>query len=174
MVKCTRYIAGDRMTKIDNKCDFEPYGAGWRCRLCGWLDIPHPHYPRSEPTNKNCPAKQPSVDHPLVAPTPEQIAQAEADRTRHETAALEAGAKLGWKPKHALRWATALLRWRSVGYPTRSDTEVAECMATCEACDRYVAAEGRCSVCGCRVSTSGMAAVNKARMGSESCPEGKW
>lgn len=117
-----------------------------------------------KPPIRNCPAKR----------TPEQIAAAEADRERQESLALEAGAKLGWKPEHAKRWASALLRWRAAGYPTRTDSEVAAIVAICESCDQYAADEGRCSICGCKVSTSGMAVFNKARMGSESCPKGKW
>ena len=132
----------------------------WQCPNCGWV------YPRKsdKPPHRNCPASR----------TPEAIAAAEAERERQQAEALEAGTKLGWKPKHIKRWAGALLKWKRAGYPTRTDTKVAAILVICESCDKYKADEGRCSVCGCCVSTSGMAVFNKTRMATECCPKGKW
>lgn len=141
-------------------CDFIKIDGFWVCQSCQW------RYPRQsdKPPRRNCHAKR----------TPEQIARAEAGLARLESDAIEAGAKLGWKPEHIKRWAGALLRWRSAGYPTRTDSEVTTIVAICAPCDQYAATEGRCRVCGCQVNTKGMAVFNKARMGSENCPRGKW
>ena len=131
----------------------------WHCPDCGWVYKPRrPTFLCRKPPRRNCPASQ----------TPE------AEREQQQAEATEAGTKLGWKPEHIKRWTGALLKWKRAGYPTRTDDEVAAIIAICESCDKYAADEGRCSVCGCKVSTSGMAVFNKARMGSENCPKGKW
>lgn len=46
---------------------------------------------------------------------------------------------------------------------------LAEC---CEPCEQY--RDGRCAKCGCRISASSMALINKIKMASEQCPLGKW
>lgn len=51
----------------------------------------------------------------------------------------------------------------------RSGDEIAKCLAICRECEHFVAAEGRCSVCGCY-------AALKVRLAQEHCPlsEPKW
>ncbi len=132
----------------------------WQCNNCDWvLSVKC-----KTPPDRDCRGR-PSVK-------PEAITWANQERQQSE--AIEAGKKLGWTAEHAKRWAGALMRWVAAGRPVRSDSEVTAIVATCEACKHYAADECRCGVCGCRVGMSGMAVLNKARMGSESCPKGKW
>ena len=68
----------------------------------------------------------------------------------------------------------AIRRWQAAGRPTRADAEVAAVLAICEACPRFRQDKRTCTVCGCRVNGSRWALVNKARMATEECPEGRW
>ena len=78
-------------------------------------------------------------------------------------------------PQRVAHYATALRKWRAAGYPTRTDEEVAACLAECEEpCPKWDAAKRRCKVCGCNVNASGFAVANKARMATEVCPLYKW
>jgi hypothetical protein len=84
-------------------------------------------------------------------------------------------------------YAQALARWTAAGFPVRSAAEVRECLLICIACENFVPNRpectadacklkygGRCRKCGCNVSTSGMAIINKAKMATEHSPLGKW
>jgi len=124
----------------------------WKCADCGWI------YKRKsdKPPRRNCRPETPG------------------EQGQQQAQALEAGAKLGWKPEHAKHWAAALLRWSAAGCPTRADDEVETIVNICKLCDKYNANEARCSVCGCCISTAGMAVLNKARMATERCPKQKW
>ena len=106
--------------------------------------------------------------------TPEQSPEQQAEAKRLKAEATEAGEKLGWKPEHALKYAVALTRWIAAGRPIRTDEEVEEIVAICEDCDKYKTDEKRCRVCGCGVSTGGLAIFNKARLATERCPKDKW
>ena len=78
-------------------------------------------------------------------------------------------------PQRVAHYATALRKWRAAGYPTRTDAEVAACLAKCEEpCPKWDAVKTRCKVCGCNVNASGFAVANKARMATEVCPLGRW
>lgn len=72
------------------------------------------------------------------------------------------------------QYAAAVARWLRAGRPTRDDAETARLFAVCEACPKYDAERGACSLCGCRVSRSPWALLNKIRMATESCPKGHW
>ena len=145
-------------------CSFQLNADGlYQCPTCGWI------YPRKsdKAPRRNC--------HALKAPpTAEQIAEQIAERARQQAEAHDAGTALGWKPAHITRWAGALTRWIAAGRPTRDDDEVGVILITCEACTHYRAAERRCGVCGCMVSSGGMAIFNKARLSTERCPKDKW
>jgi hypothetical protein len=45
----------------------------------------------------------------------------------------------------------------------RSGEEQAKCLAICQGCEHYVAADARCSICGCY-------ALFKTRLATEHCP----
>jgi len=80
--------------------------------------------------------------------------------------------ELGISLKDVMHYATALARWTAAGFPKRSQEEVVRIETTiCRPCEHYL--DGRCKKCGCRV-TQGQAMVNKIRMATENCPEGKW
>jgi len=161
-------------------CNFQLNADGlWQCPDCGWV------FPRksAQPPRRNCPKKRPHYTEEQlnkmraeqgvfygVPPTPEQKAEEE----RQQKEAIEIGEKLGWEVKHAIKYAGALSRWIAAGRPTRSDEEVEEIVARCEDCDKYKADEKRCRVCGCAVSTGGLAIFNKARLATERCPKDKW
>ncbi len=53
------------------------------------------------------------------------------------------------------------------GFAVASDDEKARRLEICKGCERYDDAAGRCKACGC------FSAI-KARIESQSCPEGKW
>ncbi len=75
-------------------------------------------------------------------------------------------------PRRILTWAQAIVRWQAAGRPRRSDAEVESLLAICLPCERY--RDGVCAKCGCGVSRSKTAIVNKLRMTTEVCPLGKW
>lgn len=106
----------------------------------------------------------------VITVTPKQ--KAEVQQQQKEI--IEAGKQLGWKIEHAKCYAVALARWIAAGRPTRSDKEVAEIVAICEACNKYKADEGRCGVCGCKIHSPGIAILSKARLATERCPRDKW
>lgn len=69
----------------------------------------------------------------------------------------------------------ALLRWNKAGRPKRTDEEVENILNThCKNCDWYDPDKKRCRGCGCRVTESSIAAVNKIRMATEHCPKELW
>lgn len=74
--------------------------------------------------------------------------------------------------KQAHNYAKALARHVASGMQTRTDEEVIQLLEICEACEKYE--DGRCLVCGCRLSASKSAFSNKLRMKSQSCPLGRW
>jgi len=77
------------------------------------------------------------------------------------------------------KYAAAMWRWKREGSPVRSDQETAAIFhEQCKPC-QYFKPEGEggsCEQCGCRLSPSGGAMVNRIRMATESCPlpEPKW
>jgi hypothetical protein len=88
----------------------------------------------------------------------------------------EADAKsLGLKVSDLRHWWRSIRRWRLAGKPTRTDDQVAHILTICPECEHYTDEwGGRCKLCRCRVNASKMAIANKARMGTEKCPAGKW
>ena len=111
----------------------------------------------------------------------EQDAQREAARAEQEKLAAEEcealrpeGEKLGWTFAMVCRYAKALKRWVAAGRPTRVDEEVAAIEAICKACEKYEPESGRCKVCGCKITTPGIAILSKAKLATENCPKGKW
>ena len=146
--------------RLMTDCPFTLNADGlWQCETCQWI---YPHK-SDKPPRRNCPKRR----KPL---TPEQKAEAE----RQQKEAAEAGAKLGWTPAMAMRYARALTRWIAAGRPQRTDEEVEEIVKICEGCNKYKADEGRCKVCGCKVHTPGIPILSKARLATERCPKDKW
>lgn len=101
----------------------------------------------------------------------------------------EAAEKLGITGDDIKHWAQALARWMRAGFPRRSQSEVDRCLRICVNCptDNYVPDNpkctgeacrmktgGRCKLCGCRVSKSRVAVINKIRMATEGCPGQHW
>jgi len=129
-------------------------GPPWVCE-CGWVYARKGTPVLSEKPPRNCPresqagAKAPPIDPETLKPAAEKLGISMAD--------------IG-------HWATALARWTAAGFPVRSAEWVAAIHAVCLPCDQYTA--GRCRKCGCRVSASGMAIVNKGAMATEWCE--KW
>ncbi len=99
--------------------------------------------------------------------------QARRENTRRNCTATDRPPSIG---SQLTGYAAAVSRWLAAGAPRRTDQEVAELLATCQACptNRYDAERGACNRCGCRVNTSGWGLVNKLRMATESCPDGHW
>ncbi len=71
----------------------------------------------------------------------------------------------GWNFTHAIA------RWTLAGMPRRTQEEIDERLAICQACPYLI--DNHCSRCGCAcVETNSM--VNKLALSTEKCPEGKW
>lgn len=78
------------------------------------------------------------------------------------------------KPKQGTvtRYMLAVRKWIAAGRPKRSDDEVQEILAVCAECKSF---DGkRCAICKCHINDKRSAMLNKARMATEHCPEGKW
>lgn len=74
--------------------------------------------------------------------------------------------------KQARNYARAVTEHVASGMETRTDEEVINLLQICELCEDYQ--DGRCRVCGCRVSAEKNAFANKLRMKSQKCPRGLW
>ena len=119
----------------------------WQCPQCNWV------YPlkSDNPPHRNC-MKAPSIR--LAA------------KKLHVT----------WED--ATHYAHAIVKWQDAGFPMRTRAEVARCFWICKGgcgnrpCKWY--ANGYCKLCHCRVNQSRIALMNKIKMRTESCPEGKW
>jgi hypothetical protein len=69
----------------------------------------------------------------------------------------------------------ALIRWNKAGRPKRTQEEVAGILEThCKKCDWYDPEQLRCRGCGCKVTDSAFAILNKIKMATEHCPKEKW
>ena len=84
-----------------------------------------------------------------------------------------AAEKLGVTTADVSHYAQALARWTAAGFPVREQVEVERIeRELCKPCEKYV--DGRCKQCRCRVTASSLAVVNKIKMATESCQQGKW
>jgi hypothetical protein len=81
----------------------------------------------------------------------------------------------GTATQQIVRYAGSLARWFRKGRPVRSETEIIDIFEQkCRPCDDYNALTLSCRHCGCRVSTSVIAPLNKIAMQTEHCPLEKW
>lgn len=74
--------------------------------------------------------------------------------------------------KQVRNYARAVTEHVSSGMETRTDEAVIQLLQICEVCENYL--DGRCMICGCRLSSGSSAFTNKLRMKSQKCPQGKW
>lgn len=51
------------------------------------------------------------------------------------------------------------------------DDEFERRFSICQQCPKFIPSSNRCSVCGCILKSK---VISKARMQTESCPDGKW
>ena len=125
-----------------------------------------PYQGKPVPRRENRPQEY-RPGHPVTRP----------ERSHPEPTNLEelkpAAERLGIKLEHVGHYATALARWTAAGFPTRTQAEVDACLAVCQTCEHYTDS-GRCRTCGCGVNKSKIAVLNKAKMATEQCSEGKW
>ena len=71
-------------------------------------------------------------------------------------------------------WVHAMWEWKKADYKIRSDDEVAVILDICQEPCKFYDDAGFCKRCGCSVNKSKFALINKIRMCSQRCPEGKW
>lgn len=77
-----------------------------------------------------------------------------------------------------LCWLRAMARWvreslKARRWLIRSEAEYRRVRRICEGCDNWEPAKEQCSVCGCG-GRSKVVLLNKLRIETETCPEGKW
>lgn len=146
--------------RSDRECSFtiSQDGKRWACSRCGY-SIDKNRVRGELPPKRDC--------------TVSNIIRS----LRIETHDLEQeAAGLGLSVNDVANWGDAVLRWILAGRPTRTDEEVAACLAECHIpCEEYVSQwGGRCKACRCRVNKGQLAVFNKARMATEDCPKGEW
>lgn len=59
----------------------------------------------------------------------------------------------------------ATLKWVAAGRPERTAEEIDAILAVCKTCEHFTGS--RCKLCGCWLRA-------KAKMATESCPDGRW
>lgn len=69
-----------------------------------------------------------------------------------------------------INFASAMARWTSSGFKTRTQSEIDERLAICKECPEFNG--NACAKCGCLCNADGV--INKLALKSESCPIGKW
>ena len=69
-----------------------------------------------------------------------------------------------------INFAGAMARWASTGFKLRSQVEIDERLAICQACPKLQG--DTCSVCGCNCNANGV--INKLALKGQACPLGKW
>lgn len=178
---------------VGNNCNFllNPDGL-WQCIHCNWV---YPHPTKNSP-KRNCPVlmsgKPVTKIKPSDIPKPNKVMSVQSNNipTRQPPHpptvtgdVAEEGGKLGWTPQMIKRYASAITEWIAAGRPVRDDEEVKRIYEICagteennhtDKCPKFKADEGRCSVCGCRVRNAGLAILNKAKLATSHCSEGKW
>jgi len=68
-------------------------------------------------------------------------------------------------------FAAAMARWTLAGMPRRTQEEIDERLAICQACDFLQ--NDHCTKCGCACVESNRL-INKLSLSTENCPDGKW
>jgi hypothetical protein len=68
-------------------------------------------------------------------------------------------------------FAAAMARWTLAGMPRRTQAEIDERLAICQACPHLH--NNHCTKCGCACVEQNRL-VNKLALATEKCPEGKW
>lgn len=68
-------------------------------------------------------------------------------------------------------FAAALAKWTLAGMPRRTQAEIDERLAICQACPNLQ--DGHCARCGCACIEQNHL-VNKLSLATETCPDGKW
>jgi hypothetical protein len=77
--------------------------------------------------------------------------------------------------RQAENYAIALAKWTAAKFPVRTNEEIKFIFSQhCAKCDWFDLKKKRCKNCGCRVTTSSIAIVNKIKMATEHCPRGLW
>lgn len=132
--------------------------------------------------NANCDAYKTVVDDTIckdcilnVKPTdcPECGKQVEEQMKKYPDGfVVEGSQKVITLTKKALNYSTALKKWVAAGRPTREKKEVTRIHSICTKCDWYD--KGNCKGCGCKVSQSNVAVMNKIKMATEHCPKELW
>ena len=68
-------------------------------------------------------------------------------------------------------FASAMTRWTLAGMPRRTQAEIDERLAICQACPSLQ--NNHCTKCGCACVEQNRL-INKLALATEKCPEGKW
>lgn len=88
--------------------------------------------------------------------------------TEYEQPFPEVNAELPSLASRVWNFAGAMTHWAASGFPTRSQEQIEERMAICQACP--LLQNNVCQKCGC--SVDGL--INKLAVATEACPDGRW
>jgi hypothetical protein len=122
-------------------CTFTTPTAGTPCELCG--RVLHRDLFPGEIFRQACPGK------PL-------------EQREHKEPSL---AKQAWN------YGKAVAKWKLAGSPTRTEAEIAERFAICEACEFFsTKTRPHCTICGCTCSETTDGLKSKLAMRTETCP----
>ena len=72
--------------------------------------------------------------------------------------------------KRGARYGKAVAVWTAAGAPTRSQAEIDERLAICQACPEYSPEHSACKLCGCNINAQANGLKNKLAMATEKCP----
>lgn len=102
---------------------------------------------------------------PIGTPGAEKAKALWPPGTKHVEKELPSLIIRGWN------FAAAMARWTLAGMPRRTQEEIDERLAICQACPALQ--NDHCTKCGC-ACVENIRLINKLSLATEKCPDGKW
>ncbi len=109
----------------------------------------------------------------VMSPISDQVCQQRKLLASGEATGVVAEYTIDMPPMiiRGINFAGAMFRWAASGLPRRSQAEIDERLAICQACPQLV--DNHCNLCGCAcIETNQL--MNKLALSTEQCPLGKW
>lgn len=148
---------------MNSNCIWQTDGDGYRCEACGtWRRAKVRRVCRSEDEQQ------------------QQIRQHHEAKRKAREEAKAAAAITAPRPRlpRVLRWLIAMLRFARESIKARrllvrEEREYLRVRSICEACEEWQPNLEQCRICGCG-GRSKVVLLNKLRIETEKCPQGKW